>query len=119
TAATEAARLAAQLPELSVGLHFDLCGEDERSFDIHNIDAIRRDWDHQLDRFGELLGRMPTHVDSHRHTHRHSFVRPLFRELVEPLGVVLRDDGRVRFVGDFYAQWEWGVTELEKVSVPI
>ncbi|MEY2449107.1 MAG: hypothetical protein QOH79_2583, partial [Acidimicrobiaceae bacterium] len=28
----------------------------------------------------------------------------------------LRDDGRVRFVGDFYAQWEWGVTELDKVG---
>jgi predicted glycoside hydrolase/deacetylase ChbG (UPF0249 family) len=43
---------------------------------------------------------------------------PVFRELVEPLGVPLRDDGRVRFVGGFYAQWEWMITNLDYVSVP-
>ena len=42
---------------------------------------------------------------------------PVFQELVEPLGVPLRGDGRVRFVGGFYAQWEWMVTNLEYVSV--
>ena len=42
---------------------------------------------------------------------------PLFKELVAPLGVPLRDDGRVHFVGGFYAQWEWQVTNLEYVSV--
>ena len=30
----------------------------------------------------------------------------------------LRDDGKVRFVGGFYAQWEWLVTNLDYVSVP-
>ena len=43
---------------------------------------------------------------------------PVFQELVEPLGVPLRGDGRVTFVGGFYAQWEWKVTQLEYVSVP-
>src|SRR5262249_18594300 len=43
---------------------------------------------------------------------------PVFREMVSPLGVPLRDDGRVKFVGGFYAQWEWKVTNLEYVSVP-
>src|SRR5262249_47647264 len=43
---------------------------------------------------------------------------PVFREMVAPLGVPLRDDGRVKFVGGFYAQWEWRVTNLEYVSVP-
>jgi hypothetical protein len=43
-------------------------------------------------------------------------VSELFGELVAPLGVPLRGDGQVRFVGRFYAQWEWGVTELEHVS---
>jgi predicted glycoside hydrolase/deacetylase ChbG (UPF0249 family) len=107
----------ADLPDLGVGLHFDICGEDERSFDVHDVEAIREEFVRQLDSFVDLVGRTPTHIDSHRHVHRHSFLRPLFRELVEPLGVPLRDDGRVRFVGDFYAQWEWGVTDLEKVGV--
>jgi predicted glycoside hydrolase/deacetylase ChbG (UPF0249 family) len=43
---------------------------------------------------------------------------PIFSEFLEPLGVPLRGDGRVRFVGGFYAQWQWGVTNLEYVSVP-
>src|SRR5438093_1246294 len=64
-----------------------------------------------------MFGRDPTHVDSHRHQHRQPHLRPVFRELVEPLGVPLRDDGRVQFVGDFYAQWEWRVTDLSHVSV--
>src|SRR5437588_10236484 len=64
------------------------------------------------------MGRPPTHVDSHRHAHREEHLMPVFRELVEPLGVPLRGDGRVNFVGGFYAQWEWKVTNLEYVSVP-
>jgi chitin disaccharide deacetylase len=114
----EAVRMAADLPDLGLGLHVDVCGEDERPFDVHDIDAVRAEFEQQLDRFCQLFGRPPTHVDSHRHIHRHSFLRPLFRELAEPLGVPVRDDGRVRFVGDFYAQWEWGVTDLDKVGVP-
>jgi predicted glycoside hydrolase/deacetylase ChbG (UPF0249 family) len=37
---------------------------------------------------------------------------------VEPLGIVLRDAGPVRFVGGFYAQWEWKVTNMDYISVP-
>jgi predicted glycoside hydrolase/deacetylase ChbG (UPF0249 family) len=33
------------------------------------------------------------------------------------LGVPLRGDGRVKFTGGFYAQWEWKVTDLSHVSV--
>jgi predicted glycoside hydrolase/deacetylase ChbG (UPF0249 family) len=37
---------------------------------------------------------------------------------VEPLGVPLRYDSRVRCVASFYAQWEWMVTNLDYVDVP-
>jgi predicted glycoside hydrolase/deacetylase ChbG (UPF0249 family) len=103
---------------LAIGLHWDVCGEDEREFDLQDPGAIRDEFRRQLDEFHRLLGRLPTHIDSHRHVHREEQVMPLFRELVAPLGVPLRDDGRVRFVGGFYAQWEWQVTDLEHVSVP-
>jgi chitin disaccharide deacetylase len=65
-----------------------------------------------------LMNRAPTHIDSHRHAHRQEGMLPLFRKWAAPLGVPLRDDGPVKFVGGFYAQWEDGVTELEYVSVP-
>jgi predicted glycoside hydrolase/deacetylase ChbG (UPF0249 family) len=117
-AVREAVSMSRDLPALAVGLHWDVWGEDERAFDTHNLALVRQEFERQLGEFHRLLGRMPTHVDSHRHAHREEHLRPLFRELVAPLGVPLRDDGQVRFVGGFYAQWEWLVTNLEYVSVP-
>lgn len=118
SAVGEAVSMSLDHPELAVGLHWDVWGEDEREFDIDNLQAVHVNFHQQLDEFYRLLGRMPTHVDSHRHAHRGGRLMPLFRELVKPLGVPLRDDGQVRFVGGFYAQWQWMVTNLKYVSVP-
>ncbi|HLC20853.1 MAG TPA: ChbG/HpnK family deacetylase [Candidatus Methylomirabilis sp.] len=116
-AVREAVSMSRYHPALSIGLHWDVWGEDEREFDIDNVRAVREEFHRQIDQFHGLLGRMPTHIDSHRHAHREKHLLPVFRELVEPLSIPLRDDGRVRFVGGFYAQWEWMVTNLEYVSV--
>ena len=116
-AAQEAVALSEDNPQLAIGLHWDVVGEDERDFDLGDEQAVRDELQSQLERFDALMGRPPTHIDSHRHTHLDDDVRDLFRELVAPLGIPLRGDGRVNFIGGFYAQWEWGVTELEHVSV--
>ena len=116
-AVREAVSMSRDHPALSIGLHWDVWGEDEREFDIDDVRAVREEFHRQIDQFHGLLGRMPTHIDSHRHAHREQHLLPVFRELVEPLSIPLRDDGRVRFVGGFYAQWEWMVTNLEYVSV--
>src|SRR5207247_1454388 len=71
----------------------------------------------QLDRFVSLLGRLPTHVDSHQHVHSHPARRPLFERFAAEHGLPLRDTPPVVFKGGFYAQWEYGVTDLSKVSV--
>ena len=94
-----------------------MIGEDEREFDLDDHEAVREEFATQLERFHDLMGTGPTHVDSHRHMHLDEGVRELFAELAAPLGVPLRGDGQVRFVGNFYAQWEWGVTDLDHVSV--
>jgi len=117
-AVDEAVQLSREHPRLAIGLHFDVWGEDEREFDLGNHDAVREEFGRQLGEFQRLLSRNPTHVDSHRHAHRQEGMMPIFQELVAPLGVPLRDDGRVKFIGGFYAQREWMVTELEYVSVP-
>jgi chitin disaccharide deacetylase len=114
----EAVSMSRDHPALAVGLHWDVWGEDEREFDTRNLGAVRDEFRRQLDEFHRLLGRMPTHVDSHRHAHREEHLMALFGELVSPLGIPLRDDGQVRYVGGFYAQWDWLVTNLEYVSVP-
>ena len=113
----EAVALSADHPELAVGLHWDVWGEDERSFDLGNRAAVVAEFHRQLGEFHRLLGRLPTHIDSHRHAHRQPPVESLFRELVAPLGIPLRGDGQVSFIGNFYAQWEDGVTELDHISV--
>ena len=117
-AVEEAARLSEEHPSLSIGLHWDVWGEDEREFDLGDAPAVRDEFARQLDAFERLMGRLPTHVDSHRHAHREEGVFDVFQELVEPLGLPLRGDGQVAFVGGFYAQWEWKVTNLGYVSVP-
>jgi predicted glycoside hydrolase/deacetylase ChbG (UPF0249 family) len=116
-AAEEAAALSREHPDLAVGLHWDVIGEDERDFDTGDEEAVREELETQLDRFTKLMGGPPTHVDSHRHMHLGEGVRELFGALVAPLGVPLRGDGAVNFIGGFYGQWEWGVTELRHVSV--
>lgn len=96
-AANEAAALAKACPELSIGLHFD---DDE-------LDAGREaegEFHAQLELFRELVGREPTHVDSHHHVHARFL--DVFRSLAEPLGVPLRHDGRVGYIGGFWGQPE-------------
>jgi predicted glycoside hydrolase/deacetylase ChbG (UPF0249 family) len=113
----EAVALSAQHPELAIGLHWDVVGEDEREFDLSDHAAVREELEIQLELFQQLMGRGPTHIDSHRHTHLEDDVREFFLQIARNVGVPIRGDGRVEFIGGFYAQWEWGVTELEHVSV--
>ncbi len=117
-AMSEAVSMSRDHPRLSLGLHWDVWGEDEREFDITDVPRVKEEFHRQIDTFEKVVGRLPTHVDSHRHAHRERHLMPLFKELVEPLGIPLRGDGNVRFVGGFYAQWEWRVTNLDYVSVP-
>jgi predicted glycoside hydrolase/deacetylase ChbG (UPF0249 family) len=112
-AAREAADAAARHPALSVGLHF--VGDQGVNFDDRR--SVAQAFEAQLDRFRELTGHDPTHVDSHHHVHTASEARlAMFGELVSPLEVPLRRDGRVAYIGGFWAQPEPGVTDLECVS---
>lgn len=113
-AAGEAAEAAAAHPELSVGLHFT----KDRDTDLDDSDQARTAFERQLERFRELLGRDPTHVDSHHHVHAAPDRMPIFRTIVEQLGVPLRKDGRVAYIGGFWAQWEPGVTNLDYIRRP-
>lgn len=118
-AATEAAvDLAKGHPELGLGLHWDLDGEQaEPGIDLEDVGAVRAELARQLDVFLDLVGSPPTHFDTHHHVHRLPQVGAVVEELAGPFGVPLRQDGRVAFVGGFYGQWEWEVTDLSHVSV--
>ena len=115
-AAEHAAQLAGEHPGFGVGLHWDL---DEANLSdpvaLEDGGAVRRELVRQLEAFERLMDRPPTHVDSHHHVHRRDEIAPIARELVTALGVPLRGEGSVRYVGGFYGQWEWRVTDLEHI----
>lgn len=112
----EAAALARQCPALSVGLHVSLPDDGREGADPPDPAAVRAVLDAQLTRFGELLGRGPTHLDSHHHVHRRPGLLPLFRELAARCEIPLRDCSGVRYCSRFYGQWD-GESHPEKVSV--
>jgi chitin disaccharide deacetylase len=111
SAAADAVRLAHEHPTLSVGLHYVEDGPE-----IDEPGHVARTFAAQLARFRELTGADPTHVDSHHHVHLTRM--STFTPLVAPLGVPLRGDGRVPYLGEFYAQPRRGIVELDRVRTP-
>lgn len=114
--AEEAARLAAQRPRLSLGLHVNFTNEAERLVEFDDSEVCRVELRRQFDRFVELTGVLPSHLDSHQHVHRRRACLPSFRDLALEHGLPLRDQPPVTFKGGFYGQWDYGVSQPERVS---
>lgn len=113
-AARDAVAYARRALELGLGLHLDLAewvyaeGEWESVYKV--VDQLDRDavlaevW-RQVERFDQLYGAYPTHIDSHQHVHRSEPVRSAVLEVAAELGVVVRDEDRgVAYCGDFHGQ---------------
>jgi predicted glycoside hydrolase/deacetylase ChbG (UPF0249 family) len=103
-----AAALARACPGLSVGLHLEL--------DAVGTGDVAAGLERQLDRFSELVGAPPTHLDSHHDVHRHPRVLPHVLALGERMAVPVRGYSGVRHFSKFYGQWG-GETHLEQISV--
>jgi chitin disaccharide deacetylase len=116
-ATAEAARLGREIPSLSVGLHVNFTNEAQCFVDLEDPKAIRTELRAQFERYLDLMGGLPTHVDSHQHIHRDRRVRPHFEELADEFRLPLRDRPPVVFKGGFYSQWEYGVSDRTKVSL--
>jgi len=80
-ATDEAVRLAAEMPDLSVGLHVNFTNEAQRLIELDDPVVARDELRRQFDRFFELVGYKPTHLDSHQHVHRGPACLPAFEEL--------------------------------------
>jgi len=117
SATEESVRLTRELPGLSVGLHVNFTNEARCFVDLEDPRAIRSELRAQFDRYLELMGGLPTHLDAHQHIHRDRRVRPFFQELADEYSLPLRDRPPVVFKGGFYGQWEYGVSDRSKVSL--
>ncbi|HEY6550185.1 MAG TPA: ChbG/HpnK family deacetylase [Solirubrobacterales bacterium] len=125
TAASSAARLSADHPELAIGLHIDIgqwdyengewklahahCPPDDEA-------AVEEECAGQLEAFRALLGRDPTHLDSHQHAHRTEPVASAASRMASQLQVPLRGVG-IRYEGGFYGQTGKGEPYAEGISV--
>jgi predicted glycoside hydrolase/deacetylase ChbG (UPF0249 family) len=109
-----AARLSRALPDLSVGLHADVPGELGPS--SANSRRVREELRAQFRRFEELMGRLPTHLDSHHNIHRDPHALAFFLELAAEQGLPLRENSPVRYLPSFYGQWG-GQTHREQIGV--
>lgn len=115
--AEEAAEMSRECPDLSVGLHFT--GTDEEGqpvLDLGNPELVTSELQRQIDAFTDLVGSHPSHLDSHHHVHGRRAIRGVFEEASRRQGIPLRRSGTVTYHG-FYAQWKWGLTDLNHISV--
>lgn len=99
--AEEAVDLTNICPNLSIGLHFTLPNEDEE-----DIKIIKKELDRQFNRFLNLVGKKPTHLDSHHHIHLRDDLFCLFTAFAQKHKIPLRSkNSKAKYVGDFYGQW--------------
>jgi chitin disaccharide deacetylase len=112
-AAEAAAELVHQLPQLGVGLHFDLAewmpGPSGWTplyafVDDGDRSAVALEVERQLALFEDFVGRPPDHLDSHQHVHRSEPLRSILGRVADELCVPLRFQSRFGYFGGFYGQ---------------
>lgn len=124
-AAVDAVAQARSRPGLGLGLHLDLgewayaAGEWKAVYTVCGESAaeIEREVAAQLDRFRELVGMEPAHLDSHQHVHLHEPARSVVARAADALGVPLRQltPGIVHH-GEFYGQTATGEPYPEGIA---
>jgi predicted glycoside hydrolase/deacetylase ChbG (UPF0249 family) len=125
-AAIEAGAYGRSHPELSLGLHADLC---EWAYANHewipvyevvpmdDLAAVKTELQRQLDLFHAIAGAAPTHIDSHQHCHLREPLRSIFVEAAERLNVPLRGcTPAISYCGDFYGQTTTGFPYPEGIA---
>lgn len=113
--ARSAVRAAREHARLGVGLHVSFTA-GRQVLDLGDLRVVRHELERQIDRFTEMTGQDPTHIDSHHHVHRRDELAPLFVEVCRSRRIPLRGFSGITYVGNFYGQWEPGQTDLRHIS---
>lgn len=119
-AVEHAAQLSRDVPELGVGMHFVLTlgmplspmpgltrdGQlgkwiwEMAEQGVLPLEEITRELDCQFNRFVDVFGKEPTHIDSHHHVHMIPAIFPIVAEFAQRKGVAIRVDREVPGVPD-------------------
>src|SRR5437867_2329735 len=103
-----AAALARDCPVLSLGLHLEL--------DAVAPERVHAELERQVARFVELVGALPTHLDSHHNVHHDPRALPQVLAWPRRRTVPVRGYSEIRHVSKFYGQWG-GDAHLEQIGV--
>ncbi len=127
SAAEEAVARAKKHPRLGIGLHLDLgewsCRNGEwyelyRVVDRNDATAIEQEVARQIERFMQLVGRNPTHLDSHQHVHREEPLRSIVISRGAELNIPVRHFApAISYCGGFYGQYGNGQPWPEAIQV--
>jgi len=123
-AASEAKKLL-QYPELSIGLHFNITDEGLKSDIIKRVvlpfrkaKEIEQEFEVQIKRFIEIIGKPPDHLDSHHHVHLQSqVVRHIFKKYSQKNKIPVRGFGNINFIDSFFGRDIFRRTSFKKISV--
>lgn len=114
--AEEAARLSLHNPKMSIGLHVVFTSETwEPLIDFDSKNECRDELERQWNRFCNLTGKTPTHLDAHHNIYRDVRLTSLFVEWAQLKTIPLREHSQVRYFSEFYGQWD-GETHYEQIS---
>lgn len=121
-----AAAYAIKNPELSVGLHADLGewtlkdAQWEPLYEVVSLDdqeAVKKELSSQLEKFKQLTGKYPSHLDSHQHVHKKEKLLPHFKKIAAALNIPLRHyESQITYCGNFYGQQETGLPYHSAIS---
>lgn len=113
--AAGAVEMSRDYPTLGLGLHVELYEfeyVDEKWRLVYEVvsllddRAVHEEIRRQYERFRELVGREPTHIDSHQHFHRGRTGRQTMLDLAGEIGVPLRQcTPGVQYMGGFPGEW--------------
>lgn len=127
-AAWEAKELLTRRNDISVGMHLDLTEEGIRRWlgVIYMLtwpeQKIRKEFQTQIDKFTDIMGRLPDHIDSHHHIHWITGFKPIVLEFARENNIPVRCADatfELGFYGRSLKRWNdpAGVTPQKLISV--
>jgi len=111
-----------KIKKISVGIHLEMSREGlARLVDCTKIlftptQKLEKEFLHQIEKFKELTGRLPDHIDSHHGIHIFPSFRPIIKDFCKKNSIPSRSYGQAKFKTGFFAWSTAGERGRKKIS---